>query len=45
MNVQEYKSMGCCPFVEDLLSIAVYQVQRVFSERLGKLFFGHLAGK
>ena len=45
MTIQEDKSMGCYPFVEDFLSFAVYQVQRVFSGRLGKLFFDHLAGK
>jgi hypothetical protein len=47
MNIQEEKSMGCCSFVEDCLCIAVSQVQKVFSNigRLGKIFFGHLAGK
>jgi hypothetical protein len=45
MTIQEDKSMGCCPFVERFLSIAVSQVQRVFSGRLGKIFFGHLAGQ
>lgn len=47
MTIQENKSMGCCPFVEYFLSIAVSQVQRVLSDngRLGKIFFGHLAGK
>lgn len=47
MTIREDKSMGCCPFVDDFLSIAVSQVQRAFFiiERLGKIFFGHLAGQ
>jgi hypothetical protein len=35
MTQQEDKSMGCCPFVEHLLSIAV----------TWEYLFGHLAGK
>lgn len=47
MTIQEHKSMGCCPFVERFLSIAVSQAQRAFFiiERLEKIFFGHLAGQ
>lgn len=47
MTIQEDKSMGCCPFVERFLCIAVSQVQRAFFiiERLGEIFFGHLAGQ
>jgi hypothetical protein len=44
LTTKDWKSIGCCPFVDGVFGSAVSQDQRVFFGRLWKIACHHLSG-